>query len=774
MAGIVPRTKRAGGSQKKPSSQSRPAALRIEEIEPRLMLSGTPTPVHTAPTVAHAITQSVSGSVTGKTDSLSVLGSDASGESKLTYNWAVTSAPAGGSVQFSANGTNAAKNETATFNETGTYTLSVRITDTNGLSATTATTVTVVPTLTSISLTTSSHQAVGAGSTVTVTGTNQAFVVQGLDQFGKALATQPAFKWTTTSLPSGATAPGYSTSGANTTVTVATAGSYGLKVAASINANVSVSFTAKVVQTATSIAVTPGTATLSPSATQQFTAKEYDQFHNVMSTQPSFTWSANGGTVTSGGLFTAPTAAGSDTVTAKSGSLSGTANVTVQGSSNFLGLQNAALASLVQSLDADGSISRNDMMQILNSVAAAGTVTASEFSDLKTILADATKLSMPGYVQNLAGDIINGNAANASFQGKTLGNLGAGGSATQLTELVDKWFLGADEPTLADPSLVYKTVSGSLFSGTPSVANEQQGELGDCYFISSLGTIADSNPTAIQNMFINNGDGTYTVRFYTGSYGRSYNSATGNWSDGFTNGVGTAEYVTVDLKLPTTPSGMLIFSDYGNSYNSSSNVLWIALAEKAYAEWNQTGEEGRDGQNSYASIEGGWMATVDAQVLGYNAVDYSLTNAAKQSAISALAAGDAVTIGTYVGNYGLYADHAYAITGYNASTDTFTLYNPWGFDQPGQLTWSQLEATCDGFVVAVTTGSTPTSGGVLHSAIEHGDVTVPNDTTSTQSQQALAAVVLQDAGADTADAAASVSPTAVDAVFAGGELDVDA
>ena len=33
-------------------------------------------------------------------------------------------------------------------------------------------------------------------------------------------------------------------------------------------------------------------------------------------------------------------------------------------------------------------------------------------------------------------------------------------------------------------------------------------------------------------MFINNGDGTYTVRFYTGTYGGSYNSD-GSYSDGF-------------------------------------------------------------------------------------------------------------------------------------------------------------------------------------------------------------------------------------------------
>ena len=45
----------------------------------------------------------------------------------------------------------------------------------------------------------------------------------------------------------------------------------------------------------------------------------------------------------------------------------------------------------------------------------------------------------------------------------------------------------------------------------------------------------------------------------------------------------------------------------------------------------------------------------------------------------------AVTIGT-VGNpgNGLVGDHAYAVVGYNATADTFILYNPWGMDQPAR------------------------------------------------------------------------------------------
>ncbi len=51
-------------------------------------------------------------------------------------------------------------------------------------------------------------------------------------------------------------------------------------------------------------------------------------------------------------------------------------------------------------------------------------------------------------------------------------------------------------------------------------------------------------------MFVDNGDGTYTVRFYGGTLGAYYNSA-GLVSSGFKSGSAPADYVTVNLKLPT-------------------------------------------------------------------------------------------------------------------------------------------------------------------------------------------------------------------------------
>ncbi len=80
--------------------------------------------------------------VSGTTTALSVLGADDRGEANLTYTWATTGTPPA-PVAFSPNGSNAAKNSTATFTQPGTYVLQVTITDAGGLSVTSSVTVTV-------------------------------------------------------------------------------------------------------------------------------------------------------------------------------------------------------------------------------------------------------------------------------------------------------------------------------------------------------------------------------------------------------------------------------------------------------------------------------------------------------------------------------------------------------------------------------------------------------------------------------------------------------
>ena len=372
----------------------------------------------------------------------------------------------------------------------------------------------------------------------------------------------------------------------------------------------------------------------------------------------------------------------------------------------LLGLQDPVLANLTQSLFVDGSIGRLDMIQILQSVvAAAGSVSATDITDLQTIIANSATLSMPGFVKVLAGDVINGNTANAHYQGQTLGNLTAGSPASRLNSLINKWFFGADHPTIdanvpAGQNWTYRSASGSLFSGAPSHNDEFQGQLGDCYYVTSLGTVADKSAAAIQNMFLDNGDGTWTVRFYAN---------------------GTADYVTVDGMLPADASGRLVYDNYGSMFNNSANTLWIPLAEKAYAQWNETGKEGRDGTNRYSSIEGGWPEITYAQILGHAAASYSLANQ-QQTLINAMNSNRSVTICTAYNaqsyGYGLYGNHAYGVIGYNSSTSTFTLYNPWGSNQPnGALTYAQLQSTCTAFEVADTAGTVPISAAVGSAAI---------------------------------------------------------
>jgi hypothetical protein len=70
--------------------------------------------------------------------SLSASAENGGAEASLTYTWSVVSAPPGvplaGAAQFSTNGTNAARNVTATFSAFGNYILRVRATDPQGRS----------------------------------------------------------------------------------------------------------------------------------------------------------------------------------------------------------------------------------------------------------------------------------------------------------------------------------------------------------------------------------------------------------------------------------------------------------------------------------------------------------------------------------------------------------------------------------------------------------------------------------------------------------------
>ena len=143
-----------------------------------------------APTVAAAAAATPS-PVTGTTTAVSALGADDLGEPALTYTWSTTGTPPA-AVDFSPNGSNAAKNSTATFTEAGVYTLRVTITDAGAATVTSDVSVTVQQT------TAAPAMAIHPGNATVAPGASRVFTAHDADQFGDPIiATTRTVTWAT-------------------------------------------------------------------------------------------------------------------------------------------------------------------------------------------------------------------------------------------------------------------------------------------------------------------------------------------------------------------------------------------------------------------------------------------------------------------------------------------------------------------------------------------------------------------------------------------------
>ena len=161
-----------------------------------------------------------------------------------------------------------------------------------------------------------------------VSGRSTALSVSGADDGGEA---RLVYSWATGGTPPAAVSFSVNDSNAakQTTATFSKAGTYtlvatirdegGQTVTSSVNVTVR--------QTFSGLEVSPASVSLTQGSTKQFTVIGKDQFGNAM-TAPATTWSTNGGTIDSTGLFTA-TAKGQFTIVASSSSTSSTAAVTV-------------------------------------------------------------------------------------------------------------------------------------------------------------------------------------------------------------------------------------------------------------------------------------------------------------------------------------------------------------------------------------------------------------------------------------------------------------
>ena len=291
---------------------------------------GTQT-VNAAPTVATPASASPA-VLMGATASLSVLGADDGGEANLAYTWSIQSKPVGAvNPTFSVNATNAAKNTTAKFTHTGAYTFLVTIRDAAGLTAVSTASVTVAR------LKPNGPPTVARAATAypaVVTKTTTRLSVLGADDGGEA---NLVYMWSVQSKPAGAADPTFTVNASNaakvTTATFTQAGVYQFMVTISDVQGLSVtrSVTVTVKPTVTTIRVTPAQTTVAVNQALQLYADALDQFGNLISPSPKFTWSIVGlGTLTQTGLYTAPAKPGGPyVIKATVGTVHGSATVTV-------------------------------------------------------------------------------------------------------------------------------------------------------------------------------------------------------------------------------------------------------------------------------------------------------------------------------------------------------------------------------------------------------------------------------------------------------------
>jgi hypothetical protein len=241
-----------------------------------------------------------------------------------------------------------------------------------------------------------------------VTGVTTNLSVLGADAGGEANLT---YTWTATSAPAPVSFSANATNAAkNTVATFGTAGTYTF-LATITNAGgyfATSSVTVTVAATVTNIVVTPGTPTVPGSGTQQFTASSTDQFDQPLATPPAFAWTASVGTITSAGVFNAPAAAGSVTVSASAGGVHGSTTAAVTSPTTIVvsTASEAALRSALAGAETD---------------AGAGTAVTIRFAG--SLIGDTIKLTQPLQLQAATGVV--------SIDGGGLITL-SGGGTTQL------------------------------------------------------------------------------------------------------------------------------------------------------------------------------------------------------------------------------------------------------------------------------------------------------------------------------------------------------
>lgn len=228
-------------------------------------------------------------------------------------------------------------------------------------------------------------------------------------------------------------------------------------------------------------------------------------------------------------------------------------------------------------------------------------------------------------------------------------------------ELADPELTDADQQTNTDEIDAggdelyrYEEFDGELFVDGVSYTDIDQNQIGDCYLMTALASLARTSPEVIQNMITDNKDGTYTVHF----------------------GGGLGD-VRVDDDFVVDQAGNVRYAGVGSS---ATPELWVAVVEKAYAQ----------ASGGYDDIEGGHSYKAINELTGHN--DFTVDDVSDFSpadVAQALDEGRSVTASSFSSDSkkydtspdGIAGSHAYTVL--DVSQDAsgnweVTLYNPWG------------------------------------------------------------------------------------------------
>lgn len=202
-----------------------------------------------------------------------------------------------------------------------------------------------------------------------------------------------------------------------------------------------------------------------------------------------------------------------------------------------------------------------------------------------------------------------------------------------------------------------------------------QGQLGDCYLIAGMASVARADPEGIVRLIKDNGDGTYDVTLHLRA------SATAKPKP---------KVVTVDGRLPAKAAGSKPLYAQPGDKSASKTELWTALIEKALAQVKGSYEKisgGNIGKDGFA------FAGATEMLTGRNEGYFALSSLDEDDALLKMAialdenkpvscdskdmSADAA-LTEEATKLNVYGNHAYSPSSVDLDGRKVNLQNPWG------------------------------------------------------------------------------------------------